>query len=71
MKLKDGRPIQVAIENRLTRDESGRTRPAPPPGAGKVLIKLGERAGIQTQVRLTRTELDLHDTNLRWLGEAV
>ena len=57
--------------SRQTRDESGRTRPAPPPGAGKVLIKLGERAGIQTQVRLTRTELDLHDTNLRWLGEAV
>lgn len=56
--------------SRQTRDEDGRTRPAPPPGAGKVLIKLGERAGIQTQVRLTRTELDLHDTNLRWLGEA-
>ena len=40
--------------------------PAPPPGAGKVLIKLGERAGIPTQVRLTRTELQLHDTNARW-----
>lgn len=56
--------------SRQVRDADGRTRPAPPPGAGKVLIKLGERAGIQTQVRLTRTELDLHDTNNRWLGEA-
>ena len=56
--------------SRQVRGADGRTRPAPPPGAGKVLIKLGERAGIQTQVRLTRTELDLHDTNNRWLGAA-
>jgi hypothetical protein len=56
---------------RTVRGADGRTRPAPPPGAGKVLIKLGERAGIQTQVRLTQTELDLHDTNERWLGEAT
>jgi len=56
---------------RMVRDDQGRIRPAPPPGAGKVLIKLGERAGIQTQVRLTRTELDLHDTNGRWLTEAA
>lgn len=56
--------------SRQIRHPDGRTRPAPPPGAGKVLIKLGERAGIQTQVRLTKTELDLHDTNNRWLGEA-
>lgn len=55
---------------RTVRGTDGRTRPAPPPGAGKVLIKLGERAGIQTQVRLTQTELDLHDTNERWLGAA-
>jgi hypothetical protein len=46
--------------------ETGRERPAPPPGAGKVLIKLGDRAGIQTQVKLTPTELRLHDTNERW-----
>lgn len=46
------------------------SKPAPPPGAGKVLIKLGERAGIPTQVRLTRTELELHDTNSRWDGAA-
>ena len=57
--------------SRQTRDDDGRTRPAPPPGAGKVLIKLGERAGIQTQVRLTRTELELHDTNNRWRGDAA
>jgi hypothetical protein len=57
--------------SRQTRDDDGRTRPAPPPGAGKVLIKLGERAGIQTQVRLTRTELELHDTNNRWRGEVA
>lgn len=56
---------------RTVRGADGRTRPAPPPGAGKVLIKLGERAGIQTQVRLTQTELDLHDTNERWLGAAA
>jgi hypothetical protein len=56
---------------RVVRGPDGRSRPAPPPGAGKVLIKLGDRAGIQTQVRLTQTELDLHDTNNRWLGEAV
>ena len=56
---------------RTVRGADGRTRPAPPPGAGKVLIKLGDRAGIATQVRLTQTELDLHDTNSRWIGEAV
>lgn len=56
---------------RHVRDDDGRSRPAPPPGAGKVLIKLGERAGIQTQVRLTKTELDLHDTNNRWRGEVA
>lgn len=55
---------------RNVRGADGRSRPAPPPGAGKVLIKLGDRAGIQTQVRLTQTEMDLHDTNARWLGEA-
>jgi hypothetical protein len=56
---------------RHVRDDDGRSRPAKPPGAGKVLIKLGERAGIQTQVRLTDTELDLHDTNNRWRGEVA
>ena len=53
--------------SRPIKDADGRSRPAPPPGAGKVLIKLGDRAGIQTQVRLTRIELELHDTNNRWL----
>ncbi len=46
--------------------ETGRERPAPPPDAGKVLIKLGQRAGIPTQVKITPTELRLHDTNRRW-----
>ena len=56
---------------RTVRGPDGRTRPAPPPGAGKVLIKIGDRAGIQTQVKLTPTELALHDTNGRWLSEVV
>ncbi len=56
-------------KQRMIRDpHTGQTRPAPPPGAGKVLIKLGERAGIQTQVTLTAAEMDLHDTNTRWLS---
>ena len=41
-------------------------RPATPPGAGKVLIKVGGRAGIPVKVELTDTELRLHDTNSRW-----
>ncbi len=57
---------------RMVRDtDTGQMRPAPPPGAGKVLVKLGERAGIQTQVKLTPTELRLHDTNERWITEAA
>lgn len=56
---------------RTLRGADGRTRPAPPPGAGKVLLKVGGRAGIQTQVQLTQMELDLHDTNARWLGEVI
>jgi hypothetical protein len=56
---------------RTVRGADGRTRPASPPGAGRVLIKLGERAGIQTQVQLTPTELALHDTNGRWVGEVA
>ncbi|MEJ7831576.1 MAG: ATP/GTP-binding protein [Nocardioides sp.] len=55
-------------EQKTIRDPvTGQERPAPPPDAGKVLIKLGERAGIQTQVKLTPTELALHDTNQRWI----
>ena len=49
------------------RDVHGRTRPAPPPGLGKFLIKVGEdKAGIPVQLHLTQTEIDLHDTNARW-----
>lgn len=50
--------------------KTGKTRPATPPGAGKVLIKVGDRAGIQNQVVLTSTELELHDTNSRWVRDA-
>lgn len=57
---------------KTTRDPvTGAERPTPPPGAGRVLIKLGQRAGIQTQVVLTPTELALHDTNARWLRQAA
>lgn len=53
---------------KTTRDPAtGAERPTPPPGAGKILIKLGQRAGVQTQVVLTRSELALHDTNSRWV----
>ncbi|MBV9820855.1 MAG: hypothetical protein JO144_01320, partial [Actinobacteria bacterium] len=41
-------------------------RPLPAPGVGKVLIKVGQRPGIPTQVVLTPTELALHDSNHRW-----
>lgn len=41
-------------------------RPVAPPGAGKILIKVGERAGIPIKVDVTETELELHDTNTRW-----
>ncbi|WP_298991893.1 hypothetical protein [uncultured Pseudokineococcus sp.] len=41
-------------------------RPAAPPGAGKMLIKVGERAGVPVKVDVTETELALHDTNSRW-----
>jgi hypothetical protein len=51
---------------RVLRSLDGSTRPAPPPGAGRVLIKIGQRPGIATQVVLTDTELALHDTNTRW-----
>lgn len=50
---------------------TGVSRPAPPPGAGKVLIKIGDRAGIQTQVKLTPAEIALHDTNERWVTESM
>jgi hypothetical protein len=46
---------------------TGESRPATPPGAGKVLIKVGDRAGIQNQVHLTQLEKQLHDTNVRWV----
>jgi hypothetical protein len=56
---------------RTVSGEDGRTRPAPPPAPANVPIKLGGRAGIQTQVSMTQIELNLHETNERWLGEAA
>lgn len=48
---------------------TGLSRPAAPPGAGKILIKVGDRAGVPTQCQLTQVEKDLHDTNQRWLTD--
>jgi len=54
---------------RRVRDARGRERPAAPPGLGKFLLKVGEgKAGIPVQLQLTQTEIDLHDTNQRWIG---
>jgi hypothetical protein len=55
---------------RLVPSADGSSRPAPPPGAGRVLIKIGQRPGIATQVLLTDTELAWHDTNARWTTPA-
>jgi hypothetical protein len=43
--------------------------PAPPPGAGNVLIKVGGRSGIPVKVEITETERRLHTTNARWKAE--
>ncbi len=45
---------------------TGEEKPAPPPDAGKVLIKVAGRAGVATQVAMSAAELSLHDTNHRW-----
>lgn len=37
-----------------------------PPGQGQFLIKVGARPGIAVKVRLTKSELVLHNTNKRW-----
>ncbi|MCE0540401.1 hypothetical protein LWF15_33400 [Kineosporia rhizophila] len=41
-------------------------RPATPPGAGRMMIKIGARPGIPVHVHLTEAEKRLHDTNSRW-----
>lgn len=41
---------------------------ADPPGLGKILLKVGGRAGIPVQVKLTPTELEVNDTNQKWAG---
>lgn len=40
-------------------------RPLPPPGAGKILIKLPERVGIAVQMSITDIERAKHDTDRR------
>ena len=50
---------------------TGARRPGVPPDAGKVLIKVGERTGIPTEVRRTRLERQLHDTNARWVQDTT
>ncbi|MDN6659768.1 MAG: hypothetical protein L0L18_12320 [Acidipropionibacterium jensenii] len=52
---------------RYTVGADGRRRPSPPPGAGKILLKIGERPGLGVRVVATQAELDLHDTNERWV----
>jgi hypothetical protein len=37
-----------------------------PPGAGKIMIKLGERPGILVKVQLVPVESHVNDTNKRW-----
>lgn len=41
-------------------------REAEPPGRGKFLVKVGGRPGIPIKVQLTRTELEINDTNKLW-----
>lgn len=41
-------------------------REAEPPGRGKFLVKVGGRPGIPIKVLLTRTELEINDTNKLW-----
>ncbi|HEY8719440.1 ATP/GTP-binding protein [Pengzhenrongella sp.] len=68
IKTVSGWTTPAGWKKRMLRDPAtGIERPAPPPGAGKILIKVGDRAGIQVQVQPTETELALHDTNSRWL----
>lgn len=45
-------------------------RPSTPPGLGKFLVKVGGRPGIPIDVKLTRTELSVNDTNSRWQDQS-
>jgi hypothetical protein len=38
-----------------------------PPGRGKFLVKVGGRPGIPFKVELTSVEMDVNDTNKRWI----
>lgn len=48
---------------------NGSNRPAPPPGVGKGLMKIGDRPGVGFKLLPTERELNLHDTNSRWVKE--
>lgn len=50
-------------------DDSG--KPLPPPGCGKVLLKVGDRAGLPVQTILTQKEIDLHPTNSKWFNQTT
>lgn len=45
-------------------------REAEPPGRGKFLVKVGGRPGIPIKVILTRTELEINDTNKLWHSQS-
>jgi len=49
---------------RTRRSRTG--RPKPPPGAGKVLIKVQDATGIAAQIVIVDKERRMHDTNERW-----
>lgn len=45
-------------------------RPSAPPGLGKFLVKVGGRPGIPFEVKLTKTELAISDTNKLWRDQS-
>lgn len=50
--------------------DSTTDRPSTPPGLGKFLVKVGGRPGIPIDVKLTRTELSVSDTNKLWRDQS-
>lgn len=45
---------------------NGQTKKPPPPGAGKILLKVEERVGIPVQMVQTNTQNTFHDTDTRY-----